>query len=406
MVVSHRVKTVARQILEGSPHRSRRHELSDRAWAAKRTLAPAFEIGTDPRVLGALARPAARHLFAGATQDRPELVTPGRVDYRLDLTIAAKENGTIGKLYDKAVRDQWVADSKLPWSKDVDWQRTDRLLFPPQMLPIATLPELAHMSERELLEFSYLFLTWSLCQFYYGEQGARAIASRLTIETPWESARQMASTQVLDEARHIEVFGRYINTKLKKSFAPDPNLLTLLDALVETPHWDISFLGMQILIEGLALGSFRTIQQATQDPLLHSLLGYVIKDEARHVTFGIHSLKRLYGELTEAERRFRKDLAAEFAWLIYQRFMGETLRAEFFPEISRKRWTEVVDKSPLLAKYRNEVFSRIVADLIRVGLIDPTKRGDAEKRFESMGLLNLNSRSTDQLFEEGRFSIS
>lgn len=400
------VERLARRLLRGPAHsRGRVAEARDIAWSARRTMQPALHGKASPEVLRLLADPALRHLVLGQTAGADTLVIPGRVNYHLDLTVdEPTPDDPIFRLYHKAIGSQWIPKDTLPLETDVDPMRTDRLIFPPHLLPIAKHPVFHRMNDTERLELGYLFLSWSLSQFYYGEQGARAISYRLGAEVPWESARQMAATQALDEARHIEVFRFYLNQKLNKHFAVDPNLAVLLEAICQTPDWDISFLGMQIMVEGLALGSFRTIQTATEEPLLKSLLKYVIKDEARHVTFGIHALKEYYAELTESERRFRRDVAAEFAWLIYQRFMGETLRAEFFPEISRKDWITFVEQSELMKKYREEVFSRIVADLIQIGLIDPTQRRDAEKRFESMGLLNMKFESTDQLFESGQFS--
>ena len=115
---------------------------------------------------------------------------------------------------------------------------------------------------------------------------------------PWIDAKYYAATQVMDEARHVEVFAKYLDTKLSGHYPINAHLRLLLDDIVADSRWDMTYLGMQIMVEGLALAAFGFIHQLTTEPLLKQLLRYVMADEARHVAFGVLSLKEYYAELT------------------------------------------------------------------------------------------------------------
>jgi hypothetical protein len=153
-----------------------------------------------------------------------------------------------------------------------------------------------------------------LSQFLHGEHGALLAACQVTEAVHWMDGKLYGSTQVVDEGRHVEVFHRYITTKLEKSYEINDNLYVIIDALMSDARWDIKFLGMQIMIEGLALGAFCTLRQSTKGPLLEELLKRVITDEARHVHYGVTSLATYYVDgLTERERMDREDWAFEMS---------------------------------------------------------------------------------------------
>ena len=145
----------------------------------------------------------------------------------------------------------------------------------------------------------------------HGEQGAMLTAAKLTESVPWIDAKYYAATQTMDEARHTEVFAKYLHEKLGEPFEMSPNLEAQIVALLEDSRWDIAYLGMQIVIESLALAAFGDMMKQTSEPLLKKLLRYVISDEARHVAFGILSLQEYYENLTEAELFDRQEFMLE-----------------------------------------------------------------------------------------------
>ena len=201
-------------------------------------------------------------------------------------------------LYRRAVQNQWDGDTQLDWSTDVDPSNPEKPVFPMELVPMEGLA--AHgirLDRKEQLRFVHDFACWLLSQFMHGEQGALYASAQVTESVHWVDGKFYGATQVMDEARHLEVFLRYLETKLGKLYQVNDNLFTIMDALMRDSRWDMKFLGMQIMIEGLALGAFGTMYQATREPLLKELLRYVIQDEARHVHYGVLALKRHFAEL-------------------------------------------------------------------------------------------------------------
>ena len=139
-------------------------------------------------------------------------------------------------------------------------------------------------------------LAHRVSQFLHGEQGALLCTARIVETVPWIDAKYYASTQVMDEARHVEVFGRYLDEKIETRYPMNAHLGALIDDVLTDSRWDITYLGMQIMIEGLALAAFGAMYQTTTEPLLQQLIRYVMSDEARHVAFGVLSLQEAYAE--------------------------------------------------------------------------------------------------------------
>ena len=128
---------------------------------------------------------------------------------------------------------------------------------------------------------------------------------------------------MVDEARHVEVFARYLEEKLGGEYQVNAHLRMLLDDIVHDSRWDMTYLGMQVMVEGLALAAFGFMHQFTNEPLLKKLLRYVMSDEARHVAFGVLSLKECYDEMTDAEMKDRQEFAFEAAIRMRDRFMQQ-----------------------------------------------------------------------------------
>jgi hypothetical protein len=224
-----------------------------------------------------------------------------------------------------------------------------------------------------------------LSQFLHGEQGALFAAAQVTEAVPWLDAKLYGSTQVVDEGRHVEVFHTYLTRKLEKLYEVNDNLYVVIDALMSDSRWDMKFLGMQIMIEGLALGAFGTIRQRTREPLLKQMLQYVITDEARHVHFGVLALKDHYAhELSDPERRDREDWAFEMALLLRNRFLLQEFYDEFYGQsLPRAAWNRHMMDSAIMAQFRDTMFRRIIPNLKRIGLLPDRLR----RHYEELGLL-------------------
>ena len=154
------------------------------------------------------------------------------------------------------------------------------------------------------------------------------------------------------------------------------------------------YLGMQVLIEGLALAAFGVQRDlAPEGSLAKQLLSYVMQDEARHVAFGRISLKDYYSELTDAERNDREEFVVDACYLMRDRFRGE----EVFETLGLnvKECAEWVDHSPLMIQVRSHLFSRIVPIVKDIGLWGPK----VQKAFLDMGVHDLASSDIDALMK-------
>jgi hypothetical protein len=289
------------------------------------------------------------------------------------------------ELYRQAKQSQWDSESAIDWSRDVDPLDPERALLPRSFFPVEGLAALGvTLSEQEQRRFIHSMTAWMLSQFLHGEQGALFAAAQVTESVSWMDAKLYGSTQVVDEGRHVETFHRYLATKLEKLYTVNDNLFVIIDALITDPRWDMKFLGMQIMVEGLALGAFGTLYRLTREPLLRELLGYVIRDEARHVAFGVIALRDHIARLSDAERREREDWAFEVSLLMRNRFLAHEVYEEWFEgRFSRRRWNELVAASPGMREFRSLMFSRLVPNLRTIGLM-PER---VQRRYEAAGLM-------------------
>ncbi len=221
-------------------------------------------------------------------------------------------------LYNKAMSSQWNSMTDLDWATDVDPVRLVETM-PNQGMVVGLARQakelpgspLANWSEKEFTALGVEMLKAQLSQFVHGEQGAMMVAAKIVETVPWIDAKYYAATQTMDEARHTEVFAKYLETKLGDFYPMSPPLEAQVTDLIEDSRWDIAYLGMQIVIESLALAAFGSMLRSVEEPLLKKLLRYVMSDEARHVAFGVLSLSEYYQELSAAELRERQEFLAD-----------------------------------------------------------------------------------------------
>lgn len=294
------------------------------------------------------------------------------------------------KLYEKAKTGQWNASSDIPWDTPVDVDRT--VMLDQERLGRGVDPGrfsgtlLASWGDKEWHEFAVESRRWMLSQFLHGEQGALICTAKIAATVPWYDAKLYAATQVVDEARHVEVFARYLDEKLGGQFHVNAHLGRLLDDVVEDSRWDMTYLGMQIMVEGLALAAFGFLHQLTSEPLLRQLLRYVMSDEARHVAFGVLSLKEVYAEMTDREIFDRQQFAFDASIRMRDRFLQQ--------EVWEKMGVPVRSVVPLLLDdpnrrlFQQMLFAKIVPNCKKLGLLD---RNDfwLRHRFEELGVIGF-----------------
>ncbi len=336
------------------------------------------------RVIASMLGPAYRGLIQ--QRGRREEMTPLRLGYSAQFDWRYRRTEPeMARLYEVAKASQWNSTTDLDWSTDVDPESAERPLIPDAMIPLLDYPAFQRLSPREKGAQRRMMMAWMLSQFLHGEQGALFAAAQVTEAVPWMDAKLYGSTQVVDEGRHVEVFHTYLTRKLEKLYEINDNLYVVIDALMTDSRWDLKFLGMQIMIEGLALGAFGFLRASTSEPLLKQLLTNVITDEARHVHYGVLALQKFYAtELSDKERREREDWALEVAVLLRNRFLAHEFYEEHWAHrISRALWDKLVLESEMMSLFRRTMFRRIVPNLKRIGLLSSRVRG----RYASQGLL-------------------
>jgi hypothetical protein len=294
-------------------------------------------------------------------------------------------------LYEKAKREQWNGTTQLAWDTDVD---PTRGILPEHLNPLQDFAPYQKLDEKQKVKLRHGQVALQLSQFLHGEQGALIVASQLVGGVPWMDAKYYAGTQTVDEARHVEVFARYLNEKLEWQWPINASLRELLDATISDSRWDFKYLGMQIIIEGLAMAAFGNLYQMAQEPLLKELLKYVMKDESRHVAFGVLSLRGYYDDLPAGERRDREDFVIYACELMRDRLIGSDIAdmMGWNPDEVRKHVLE----SPALQLFRRMLFARIVPNLKKLGMLTPRVR----ESFDRLGILQFEDYDSDAMDRE------
>ena len=285
-------------------------------------------------------------------------------------------------LYDKATRAQWQSEVVLPWHLTPD---LDKPMGPEELLPLYGSDIWRRLSAREKTAINLETSSWTLSQFLHGEQGALLAAAQLVDSVHDLDSKLYGATQVVDEARHVDVYNRYLHEKIGFAYPVNPHLKTLLDMILKDSRWDMKFLGMQIMVEGLALAAFGMIRMNTPDPLLRELTAYVMGDEARHVAYGVLSLRDYYRDQPEAMRREREDFVYEAARLMRDRFL--------FQEVWEKAGLPVAECVDIAlhnqgqVMFRQLLFAKIVPAIKKMDLLSDRQR----TRFAELGILQFEN---------------
>jgi hypothetical protein len=307
------------------------------------------------------------------------------IETLLDVTYTWGYQETRAKLrdlYDKAIRAQWIAEDVLPWSVDVDLERP---MGPENLMPLFGSDIYNKMSAKEKTAINVETFAWTLSQFLHGEQGALLATAQLVDSVDNLDSKLYAASQVVDEARHVDVYNRYVHTKVGIAYPINPHLKTLLDLVLKDSRWDMKFLGMQIMVEGLALAAFGMIRSTTEEPLLKELTAYVMGDEARHVAFGILSLRDFYREQPESVRREREDFVFEAARLMRDRFLFQEVWEK--TGLPTKQCMDIALENQGQVMFRQLLFAKIVPAIKKMDLLSERQR----VRFAELGILQFEN---------------
>ena len=291
------------------------------------------------------------------------------------------ERSKLLALYDKGKKQQWDAAERIDWSIDLDPENPQQL--DDRAIPIYGSPLWDRLTKEERIKLRTHQQAQSLSQFMHGEQGALMAAARIVQTAPDLDAKFYAATQVMDEARHVEAYARLLNEKLGIAYPITPGLKSLLETVLTDRRWDMTYLGMQILIEGLALAAFQRIRDFAKNQLAASVNAYVMQDEARHVAFGRLALRDLYPQLTDAERSEREEFVVEACYQMRDRFNQKELWEKLGLPVQDA--VDAAMSSENMRLFRKRLFSRIVPTVKDIGLWGP----GVQKAFVDMGAIEF-----------------
>ncbi len=295
-------------------------------------------------------------------------------------------------LYQKGKDKQWDSVKRIDWDIEVD--PFNVLGVPDQSLAIYGTKYWNMMSEQDRKNLRRHAASWQFSQFLHGEQGALVCASRIVEAVPDLDAKFYGATQVMDEARHVELYAKFLQEKIGMVYPINDQLQRVLGETLSDPRWDMPYLGMQVLIEGLALAAFGLMRDTTTMPLPKQILAYVMQDEARHVAFGRLALRDYYKQITEAERREREEFVIEGCYLMRDRIRSFEVWENF--GIPVKEIRQIADESPYMRMFRSLLFSRIVPCVRDIGLWSER----LQQAYDEMGVLDLARQDLEVLMSQ------
>src|SRR5881397_700095 len=294
-------------------------------------------------------------------------------------------------LYQKGKDKQWDTTKRIDWSIPVE--KHNPIGLPDEFNPFFGADFYEKFTQAEKDNFAQHQAAWTWSQFLHGEQGAMVVSARIVETVPDLDSKFYAATQTMDEARHVETFAKFLQEKVDLMMPVNDDLAALLKESMDKPEWDYAYLGMQVLIEGLALAAFGVFRDMATNPLAKQLLAYVMQDEARHVAFGRMALRDYYKELTDKERDEREEFVVEGCWLMRNRFLGREVYETL--ELDVERCLDISENSEITKAFRSHLFSRIVPCVKDIGLWGEK----VQKCYAEMGVLDMAGFNLDELMK-------
>ncbi len=295
-------------------------------------------------------------------------------------------------LYSKGKKLQWDVDTRIDWTQDLDPENPQEL--PDEAVSIYGSDIWNRMNKQEKANLRRHLQAWQLSQFMHGEQGALICTAKIVQQVPDIDSKFYAATQVMDEARHVEAYSRLLHEKFDLAYPITPTLKSLLNDVLSDSRWDMTYLGMQILVEGLALAAFAEIRDQAKNSLAASVNAYVMQDEARHVAFGRIALRDYYPQLTQKERDEREEFAVDACYLMRDRFLADEVWETV--GLPAEECVAYVDRSQEMREFRSRLFSRIVPAMKGIGLWGPRIR----RAYSHMGIIGFADTDLDAISKE------
>jgi len=298
------------------------------------------------------------------------------------------EQPELRRLYEQAKRDQWNVSRDIDWSRPVD---LDHPVVADELIDIYGTPFWERLSARERADLNRRFTAWRLSVLLYGEHGAMLVCSQLVETVSGPDAKYFQATQVVDEARHTEVLDRYIHDKLGGLTYPMPaNERDLFDTILSDSRWYVKTIALQLVAETFAVSLFRMLAETSKDETLREICRFILRDESRHMGFGMLSLPTTIAQLTDAERRDVEDFTC---WALGKVLTGLFPREVYqdlgfspaeITEIQHLRRSRAVggESSFFRQTFKKDLHGTLVQNLARVGALTERVRPS----LESLGI--------------------
>jgi P-aminobenzoate N-oxygenase AurF len=268
----------------------------------------------------------------------------------------------------------------IDFSQTFDLERQQ--ILPDEMCPIFQTRLGERLKGADHIRFANQSARWSLSSILHGEQGALALSASLCHILSDPGAQEYAANQTREEARHVTAFSAYIAARFGTPLPCGPTLENLLTELVLAPEVYKKIVGMQMLVEGLAMGAFATLYQKSGDPLLVRLCQLVMTDEAFHHKFGKIWADRTIPKLTPEEHNLVEDWAAQcFQTLLFNLVNPEQMKPVY--AAAGLDWQEAMaaiqeafgdDQRREQMKQSANIFRVLIKTLLNAGIITARTR--------------------------------
>ncbi|MFO1012973.1 MAG: ferritin-like domain-containing protein [Caulobacteraceae bacterium] len=222
----------------------------------------------------------------------------------------------------------------------------------------------------------------SFSSILHGEQGALNLSASLCHVLYDQGAQEYAANQTREEARHVTAFAKYIKARWGRPVECGPTLKDLLVEIISAPEVYKKIIGMQMLVEGLAMGAFATFYQKLNDPLGRKLMQLVMTDEAFHHKFGKIWADRTIPHLSPEEHNIIEDWSAHCFQSVLFNLVGPNQQRDLYEEFGLDPDKVIAEFAQIMTdnerresmKEQTNIFRVLVKTLLNAGIITDRTR--------------------------------
>src|SRR5579859_680448 len=308
-----------------------------------------------------------------------DAVAPDDFESMIELDRYEKRSTAFDKIISATHDHFWDPLDKKYIDFDEPFDLKNEALMPEDMQPLLRLPYVAERltDPKERIRFINYMQLWNFSSILHGEQGALNLSASLCHVLKDQGAQEYAANQTREEARHVTAFAKYIKARWGRPVECGPILKDLLVEIIGAPEVYKKIIGMQMLVEGLAMGAFATVFNETNDPLAKKLTQLVMTDEAFHHKFGKIWADRTIPHLTEAEHEVIEMWAAHCFQTLLFNLVAPTQNVSLYEEFGLDPNRVIEEMGKLVndetrreeMKEATNIFRVLVKTLVNAGII-------------------------------------